>query len=108
MGDYSKALLRAKNEHKPLMVLLVRKNCADCNRVISKMFINQSYIEKLNKKVISVIVTKDSVMPYPIELFYSTHFPTLFFVNAKNEVFTDEPLYGVVTKEDIKKIVSKF
>ena len=107
MGDYSKALLRAKKEHKPLMVLLVKRDCSECNRVISKLFMNQSYIDNLNTKVISVIVTKDSKTAYPIELLYSTHFPTLFFVNSKDEVFLSEPFYGVITKKDIKSLLTR-
>ena len=37
--------------------------------------------------------TYEGRLTYPIELFYSTTFPTLFFVDSKNESFLREPIY---------------
>ena len=107
LGDYDKALQKAQKEHKPLMVLLVKKKCSPCNDVIKDSFMGQEYVKYLNQKFVSVIVTYEGRKSYPIELFYSTSFPTLFFVNSQTETFLSSPLYGesieVNTIENILK-----
>ena len=40
------------------------------------------------------MVTYEGSLNYPIELYYTTLFPTLFWVNSKKEVFFEGPLYG--------------
>jgi thioredoxin-related protein len=94
LGNYDKALEQAHKEHKNLIVYVVKNNCPSCNNIIKKYFMKQKYIEHLNKKFVSVIVTYEGKASYPIELFYTTKFPTLFFVNSETESFLYEPLYG--------------
>ena len=94
LGDYDKALKQAQKEKKPMMVLLVKKDCNLCNEVLIKNFMNRDYINTLNEKYVAVMVTYEGKTSYPIELFYSTIFPTLFFVNSNNEHFLEPPLYG--------------
>ncbi len=93
LGDYDKALQKAKEEKKPMMVLLVKKECKRCNEVIVEHFMNSDEVDELNKKYIAVIITYEGKLTYPIELFYSRTFPTLFFVNSKDERFFKEPIY---------------
>lgn len=108
MGNYDKALQKAQKEHKPLMVLLVKKECPSCNDVIKDSFMGQGYIKHLNQKFVSVIVTYEGRESYPIEMFYSTSFPTLFFVNSQTETFLSEPLYGRSIDENrIKNILKE-
>ena len=94
MGNYDKALQKAQKENKSLMVLLVKKECLSCNDVIKNAFMEQEYITLLNQRFISVIVTYEGWESYPIEMFYSTSFPTLFFVSSQTETFLTKPLYG--------------
>ncbi len=94
MGNYDKALQKAHKEHKPLMVLLVKKECSFCNDVIKETFMGREYVKHLNQKFVSVIVTYEGRESYPIEMFYSTDFPTLFFVGSQTEGFLAKPLYG--------------
>ena len=107
MGNYDKALQKAQKEHKPLMVLLVKKECLFCNDVIKDFFMEREYVKDLNQKFVSVIVMYEGRESYPIEMFYSTSFPTLFFVSSETEHFLSEPLYGkfinVNTIENILK-----
>jgi len=93
LGSYDDALRLAKIESKPLMVLLVKKECKRCNDFIVDYFMNRDYISQLNEKVVSVIVTYEGSSSYPVELFYSTTFPTLFLVDSSDESFLMEPLY---------------
>jgi len=94
LGDYNRALEQAQKEKKPMMVLLVKKECKSCNEVIVKNFMNRDYIDALNEKYVSVMLTYEDETSYPIELFYSTIFPTLFFVSSQDEHFLEEPFYG--------------
>ena len=98
MGDYNKALEIAKKEHKNMMVLLVKNNCKACNDFIVKYFMNRDYIDALNREFISVVVTYEGRTSYPIELLYSTTFPTLFFIDSKNENFLEKPIYFILNK----------
>ena len=94
MGNYDKALQKAHKEYKPLMVLLVKKECSFCNDIIKDTFMGREYVKHLNQKFVSVIVTYEGRESYPIEMFYSTSFPTLFFVRSQTETFLAKPLYG--------------
>jgi len=106
LGNYDKALQKAQKEYKPLMVLLVKKECSPCNNVIKDSFMEQEYVKHLNQKFVSVIVTYEGRESYPIELLYSTNFPTLFFVNSQTETFLAKPLYGEMIDENtIEKVL---
>ena len=108
LGTYDKALQKAQKEHKPLMVLLVKKECTSCNDVIKNSFMKQEYVQYLNQKFISVIVTYEGRESYPIEMFYSTSFPTLFFVSSQTETFLSEPVYGKsIDKNRIENILKE-
>jgi len=94
LGDYNRALEQAQKEQKPMMVLLVKKDCKLCNEIIVKNFMNHEYLDVLNEKYVAVIITYEEEISYPIELFYSMVFPTLFFVNSADERFFKETIYG--------------
>ncbi len=94
LGDYSSALKLAQKEHKPLLVLLVKKSDKSSSKVIQNSFMNRPYVKEINQKTIPVIVTYEGRVSYPIEMYYTTVFPTLFLVDTKTETFMKEPLYG--------------
>jgi len=94
LGDYSSALKLAQKEHKPLLVLLVKKSDISSSKIIQKSFMNRPYVKEINQKTIPVIVTYESRVSYPVEMYYTTVFPTLFLVDTKTETFMKEPLYG--------------
>ena len=102
MGDYEKAHQRALKENKQLMVLLVQKGNPTCQELIPEVFMNQEYIEMINKKFISVLVTKDQKSSYPIELLYTLTYPAVFFLN-KYELFSCEPIDGDITPKLLEK-----
>ena len=103
----SKALKQAQQQNKTLMVLLIKNNSQACKDIVKNIFTNQPYIEKLNQKTIAVIVNTDDKANYPIEMFYSTTFPTLFFVDPKNEIFLKDPYYGKIDILQIKKVINE-
>jgi len=103
LGDYDRALEKANKESKPLLVLLIKNDCNSCKSVVKEVFSNKEYIDKINKEYVAVIINYDN-QHYPIELFYSTVFPTLFLVDSKSETFLHKPLYN---KEIVEKTVAK-
>ena len=106
LGDYNTALQKAHQEHKPLLVLVVKKDSPLSNKIIKNVFMNQEYVEYINENMIPVIVTYEGRLSYPIEMYYTTIFPTLFFVNSGNETFLREPLYGLeISKKSIQKML---
>ena len=96
MGNYEKAHQRALKENKQLMVLLIQKGNPTCQELIPKVFINQKYVEIINEKFISVIVTKGQKSSYPIEMLYTLTYPSIFFLN-KYELFSCKPIDGDIT-----------
>jgi thioredoxin-related protein len=108
LGDYKQALQFAHKEHKPLLVLVVKKESKQCNTIIKDQFMDHSYIERINQKMIPVIVTYEGVLSYPIEMYYTTIFPTLFFIDSQKELFLREPLYGdEIDFKKLKKILNE-
>jgi thioredoxin-related protein len=108
LGDYNQALQFAHKEHKPLLVLVVKKESKQCNTIIKDQFMDHSYIERINQKMIPVIVTYEGALSYPIEMYYTTIFPTLFFIDSQKELFLREPLYGdEIDFKKLKKILNE-
>jgi len=105
-GNYNKALQQARDENKILMVLLIKNNCQKCKNIVKNLFINKTYIDKLNQNTIAVIVNIDNKHSFPLEMYWSNTYPALFFVNSQNETFIDEPFYNA-TQKDIQNILVK-
>jgi hypothetical protein len=70
---------------------------------------DKPYVDMINKNMVSVIVTYEGDLSYPIEMYYTTTFPTLFFVNSQKELFLREPLYGnEINVNILSEIIRKF
>jgi hypothetical protein len=93
-GEYNKAFQHAHDINRSLLVLVVKEGEARCHEVIRESLMNQPYVEQINQQMIAVMVTYEGALSYPIELYYTTVFPTLFFVDSQRETFIGEPLYG--------------
>ncbi len=94
LGNYATALQLSHKEHKSLLVLVVKHKDPLSNTIIKNHFMNHAYVDSINQKMIAVIVTYEGRSSYPIEMYYTRVFPTLFFVDSSREVFFREPLYG--------------
>ena len=101
-GNYEKARLEAVKEKKFLMVLLIENECSLCMEMLRTTFKDQRYIEYINERYISVLVTRGQKESYPIELLYAIEYPTVFFLDAK-EIFEREPITGYVDPDTFEK-----
>lgn len=105
-GDFDKAHQQALKENKKLMVLLIEKECKECIETIKTTFINQPYIDKINREYVSVLITKNQKSSYPIEMLYTFAYPTLFFLDNK-ELFVCKPIRGGVTPDKLKSYLEQ-
>ena len=101
--DYEKAHQVAREQNKPLMVLLVEKIDP---RMISSTFMNQKYIKAINEKYISVIVKKNQESSYPVELLYATEYPSVFILD-KYELYVCEALRGDINSDRLSAYLKK-
>ena len=97
-GDYEQARLQAVKEGKGIMVFLIQKNCDECMEMLRTTFRDHSYIKEINRRYVSVLITKDQRGSYPIELLYTLEYPSLFLLDAK-EHYEHEALRGYATPE---------
>jgi thioredoxin-related protein len=86
-ASYDKAFAYAKEHNKKMIVYLIQNNCKRCKDIVATVFTNKPYIDKLNVDFVSVIVNFDDKVSYPLEMYYSNVFPTLFIVEPKEERF---------------------
>ena len=98
-STYSKALQKAHKENKNLFIFIASSKDKKSNEVLKKYFLNQDYIEYINKNFIPVLITVEYKTSYPIELFYTTKFPSIFFASYKDESFLTHPMYGFESRE---------
>ena len=98
-SDYERAHTKALKENKNLLILLVDKKSTE---LIKSSFINQPYIEEINKNFIAVYVVKNQKSSYPIELLYTIEYPAVFFLN-KYELYSCDNLSGLITPQILSK-----
>ena len=99
-SNFEEAHHEALKSKKKLLVLLIDKDTP--NTIFKDIFMDKKYIDEINQKYISVLVTKNQPSSYPIELLYTLTYPALFFLN-ENELFMCEPLQGIVSLKKLDK-----
>ena len=105
-SNYDKALIKAHKENKNLFVFLVNGNQASKN-ILTQLYKEKSLIEKLNQEYISILVNVNYKTTYPIELYYTTSFPTMFLANAKLELMLADPIFTLPTLKQTLKVLSQ-
>lgn len=98
-SDYEQAHRQALKEDKKLLILLVDKPSSE---LIKNSFVNQAYVEEINREFISVYVMKNQKSSYPIELLYTLEYPAMFFLD-KYELYSCEALSGNIEPDTISK-----
>lgn len=104
-SSYDKALEIAQKEKKNMMLFIASSKDKNSNKILRKYFQNQEYINYLNTNFINVLITVEYKTSYPIELFYTRNFPSIFFVAYKDESFLTHPIYHFKSREDFIDIL---
>ena len=104
-GKYNIALENAKQNNKPLMVLLVEGGSASSKMIVAKLFTNKPYVGQLNRKVVSVLVDVNTKTNYPNEMLWSNTYPKIFFLNSDNEIFLHPVLDASTTPDELLRVI---
>jgi thioredoxin-related protein len=102
-NDFDEALFQAKKEKKEIILLVLKKECTECKKVFVEVFNDKEVQEEVNKKYIAIVVFFEHENSYPVELFYTQSFPTLFFVSSDDESYLHKPLSGKIIKGELMK-----
>ncbi|MBU1642718.1 thioredoxin family protein [bacterium] len=80
--NYERALSKAKNEDKPLMVYLYLPSCKSCGYMNDKVFSDRQVVDYLGKNYVAVkLYPNDSGLPSELR---SEMSPVFFFLNSQN------------------------
>ena len=93
-GSYDDARREAVENRSLLLLLLVNSDCAPCRELVRKITALHRSDPALFRNLVPVIVTTDHRASYPIELYYSRQFPTLFLVDPVRELPVAGPCPG--------------
>lgn len=104
-SSYDKALIVAQKEKKNMMLFIASSKNNKSKEILKRYFQNQDYIKYLNKNFVNVLITVEHKTSYPIELFYTTNFPSIFFSSYKDESFLTHPIYDFKSKEEFIDIL---
>ncbi len=96
-SDYKASLKRAKSEHKELLLYLYKDKTSI---KFLKIFKHLKCSNTLKKHFIAVIKNFDADNSYPVEMFYTRSFPTIFFISSKDETLLASPLRGYISSSE--------
>ncbi|MDP1784791.1 MAG: DUF255 domain-containing protein [Sulfuricurvum sp.] len=81
-SSYDEALLKAKKEAKPLMVLITSEQCRWCRKLENTTLQDEEIISRINAKFQAVNITKDKSI-YPKNL-SAKMVPMSYFIDPSN------------------------
>jgi uncharacterized protein YyaL (SSP411 family) len=81
-SSYDEALLKAKKESKPLLVLITSEQCRWCRKLESTTLQDEEIVSRINAKFQAVNVTKDKSI-YPKNL-VAKMVPMSYFIDPSN------------------------
>lgn len=77
-NNFAAALKKAQSEKKMLVMVIVRKNCRWCDRLVTKTLSEPEVKEKLKNYVTLIVDRNDN---YP-SAFKEDFFPSIFYIDA--------------------------
>ncbi|WP_193150143.1 thioredoxin family protein [Sulfurimonas sediminis] len=92
-NSYNTAQYKALKSNKILLVFLTKKGCSACNKALMKMINSKRLTSLIEKNAVFVLVYRNQEESFPIEMLYTTQYPTLFFLD-REELFTCKALRG--------------
>lgn len=102
--SYKEALAKAKNENKPIMMVIGTKTCPWCRKFERQTLKKDMINGVVKKEFIPLTLTRDKD-PYPKQ-FNAKAVPTVFFINPKDESSFYISL-GYKNKKDFKQELEK-
>jgi len=93
-SSYAEAIAKAKKEDKMLVMVIVKKHCRWCDKIVDRT-LSDTQVKKELDSFVTLIVDKDAV--YPAD-FKENFFPSIFFIDQKTEKSVYENVGYVGTK----------
>lgn len=97
--DYHKAVIIAKKEQKPVMLLVVTSYCPWCRKFERKTLSAETIAATVRSKFVPVIVDRNKDAENFPKKFQTPRIPTVFFVDPKDEMEFWETI-GYVKKSE--------
>ncbi len=91
---------------KPIMLFLKDDSRIDSMNMFKITFLNKEVIELINKNFVSIQLPKGSDQ-FPLELYYTLEFPSLFFA-TRYEILYDDIFTGFITPQRLIELVKKY
>jgi hypothetical protein len=104
-GDYDRALEMAQKSGRPMLVVLVKRSCAPCGRLVASLADHEALSRLIDEKTVPVLVTQENG-DYPIELLYTLEYPTLFLLSPE-ENFLMAPMRGETDPSLLRRRLEK-
>jgi len=104
-ANYNKALKIAKKQNKNIMIFLINNNSKENKKMFINTFSNPRVIGKLNKNYISIILKFNSKRSYPIEMFYTNIFPSIFIISYIDESFLIPIINAYINKDKLLRLI---
>jgi len=82
--DYDQAMIIAKKEKKPLMLVVVTSYCPWCRKFERKTLASKDVVTRVKKSYISVIVDRNKDSGTFPQRFQTPRIPTVFFIDPKS------------------------
>lgn len=105
--SYEKALKKAQDENKPLMMMMGQKGCPWCNKFEVKTLVNRSIDAQIQQNFVPIAFLKfEDKGKYPDEFFIKNWSPYVLFVDPTDE----KPFYktfGYKSKREYKAELKK-
>ena len=104
--NYQKALLKAKNEDKPLMVYLYLPNCKTCGYMNGNVFRDRKVIDYMGKNYVAVkLYPNDNGLPAELR---SEMSPVFFFLNSQNAEVIESIMGGKNAEKFLKLLQESY
>jgi len=91
---------------KPIMLFLKDDSSIESEKMFSKTFANKEVIQSINKNFVSIQLPKGTDQ-FPLELYYTLDFPTLFFA-TRYEILYGDIFTGYIDSNKLLKLIRKY
>ena len=91
---------------KPIMLFLKDDSSEESKKMFVKTFSNKEVIRLVNKNFVSIQLPKGTDQ-FPLELYYTLEFPTLFFA-TRYEVLYGDIFTGYIDSKKLSNLIKRF
>jgi len=99
------AIVLGAKVKKDIFLLILKKEDKKSLALFTDIFADVTISKLINKNFVPVIVFFENKDSYPLELFYTQNFPSIFLVSADDESYLKKPLMGIFDAVELKNLL---